>query len=105
MKQYLNIEYSDKLESEDTPADDIEGTLYKFIPSDYTKSESAFATTVEEDATAFKPLGEKIASYVRPTVSGKGKGKANGAAPPPSEDDDGAVVYEVYHVSDWMRLF
>lgn len=97
MRQYLNVEFEDKLQSEDTPADDIEGTLYKFIPSDYTKSESAFDAIVEEDAKNFKPPGEKIASYVRPGVTGKGKGKANGA-PPPSEDDDGAVVYEVYHV-------
>lgn len=98
LKQYLNVEYTDKLESEATPADDIEGTLYKFIPSDYTKSENAFQTTVEADAKTFKPLGEKIASYVPPAVNGKGKGKANGAVPAPSDDDDAAVVFEVYHV-------
>jgi hypothetical protein len=33
LKQYLNVTYDEKLESQ---ADDIEGTLFKFIPSGKT---------------------------------------------------------------------
>lgn len=95
MKQYLSIKYDAKLESEDTPPDDIEGALYNFIPADYTKSEVAFDAIVEADAKTFKPLGEKLGSYTRPSGSGKGKGKANGDV---DENADDAVVYEIYKV-------
>jgi hypothetical protein len=33
MKEYLSITYREKINSTATPADDIEGILYKFIPS------------------------------------------------------------------------
>lgn len=99
MKQFLEITYDEKIESEDTPADDIEGELFKFIPPDYTKSSTAFDATVEADTERFKPCGEKIASHTRAASTAKGKGKANGAeSAAPAEDDDDAVVFEVYHV-------
>ena len=102
-----------------TPADDIEGTLYKFIPPDYTKSEAEFANIVAENAIAFKPLGEKLSSYTRPSASylaslpavgasqgkakGRGKGKAKGMERQAvevelSEDSEEAVVFEIYKV-------
>ncbi|GMK58592.1 hypothetical protein CspeluHIS016_0600340 [Cutaneotrichosporon spelunceum] len=98
LKQFLRISYDEKIESEDTPADDIEGELFKFIPPDYTKSMTVFESTVEADA-GFVPCGEKIASYTRAAATAKGKGKANGDMAAPSEDDDGAVVFEVYHTT------
>jgi histone acetyltransferase 1 len=56
---------------------------------------------VEEDATTFKPSGQLIYSYTRPSPVQNGKGKGKGAVQiqnlnPESED---AVVFEVYHVS------
>ena len=82
LKQLLEVTYDDKLESEATPADDVEGLLYNFIPPDYTKSAFAFEQLVEAEASSFKPPGEKIGSYVRPAAASKkskGKGKASGA--------------------------
>lgn len=111
MRQYLNISYDEKLKSEATPAEDIEAKLYQFIPADYTKSSTTFEETVEADSTSFRPLGEKLAAYVRPSGAyiasklpkgkGKGKGKANGGVIELDVEDDSpdAVVYEVYKVS------
>ncbi|KAJ9108889.1 hypothetical protein QFC21_000210 [Naganishia friedmannii] len=64
MKEYLSITYREKINSTATPADDIEGILYKFIPSDYTKNAKTFADTVQKDADSFVPPGEKIAAYL-----------------------------------------
>lgn len=123
--QFLSVKHSTALPK---TADDIEGTLYKFIPSglvtqkknnfflpflshhlplfpylDYLKSESEFINRVERDATAFRPLGTKIASYTRRAPStGKGKGKTRVDVPVDEEADD-AVVYEVYHVSSFPQ--
>ena len=115
MKELLDISYEERISSDSTPPDDIEGTLYTFIPPDYTKSSYAFEEIVEKDALEFKPLGEKVGSYTRPsaahTVSatvrgkkGKGKGKVNGLRAKPEisvleEDSEDAVVYEMYKVS------
>jgi histone acetyltransferase 1 len=112
---YLNVASTAKLPSK--TADDIEGTLYKFIPpgiyfdhminvpgscfSDYSKSIEAFQATVEKDAATFKPLGEKIHSYTR-RAAGRGKGKSKETSSV-EEDDSNAVVYEVYHVSDYCK--
>lgn len=110
MRQYLDVTHDSKIDSEATPAEDVEGKLYKFIPADYTKSASTFEKTVEDDATSFRPLGEKLAAYVRPSgaylaslapkVKGKGKGKANGGVVvvDVAEDSSDAVVYEIYKV-------
>jgi histone acetyltransferase 1 len=106
LKQLLEVSFDEKLDSEATPADDVEGLLYNFIPADYTKSSFAFDKLVESEATSFKPPGEKVGSYVRQAAAAtkktKGKGKANGTAAPVelSEDDDNAVVYEMYKVSE-----
>jgi len=71
-------------------------------PTDRTDDEAAFKKLVEEDAVNFRPLGEKIHSYVRrsgqrakdPREIPVGKAKEL-----PGEDEEGVVVYEVYHVS------
>ncbi|GHJ85651.1 hypothetical protein NliqN6_2053 [Naganishia liquefaciens] len=63
LREYLSITYREKINSTATPADDIEGILYKFIPSNYTKNAKTFAETVQTDADSFVPPGEKIAAY------------------------------------------
>ncbi|KAJ3568423.1 hypothetical protein NP233_g5719 [Leucocoprinus birnbaumii] len=94
LTQYLNVQYSEKLPSSST-VDDVEGTLAKYIPEGYYTDETEFEKRVEEDATSFKPCGELIYSYTRPSPSkGKGKGAATGKAT--AEDD---IVYEVYHMT------
>ncbi|KAL7423933.1 histone acetyltransferase 1 [Cryptotrichosporon argae] len=105
LKQLLEIKYSAKLESAATPADDIEGLLYKFIPADYTKHAAAFEATVEADY-AFRPVGEKVGSYARAPAGkarakgkGKGKARANGRQDV-DEEDGGAVVFEMFK-STW----
>ncbi|OCF74848.1 histone acetyltransferase type B catalytic subunit [Kwoniella mangroviensis CBS 8886] len=100
LRQFLSITYDSKLNSPATPSDEIEGTLYKFIPPDYTKSEMDFSKLVEKDSSEFKPLGEKIGSYVRPAApssksKGKGKGKVSNGEEL-KEDDENAVVFEMY---------
>lgn len=96
LSTYLNVSSTAKLPSK--TADDVEGTLYKFIPPDYSKSFESFQSTVEKDASAFVPLGEKIYTYTRRAAGrGKGKGKEVG---PIEESDPDAVLYEVYH-STW----
>ena len=56
---------------------------------------------VESDATTFRPLGELIYSYTRPSPSpvrnGKGKGVADTKDLDPESED--TIVFEVYHVS------
>ncbi|QRW00645.1 Histone acetyl transferase HAT1 N-terminus [Ceratobasidium sp. AG-Ba] len=95
LAMYLNVSSSSKLPAK--TADDVEGTLYKFIPPDYNKSFDTFRGIVEKDATAFRPLGQKIHTYTRRAPGkGKGKGKETG---PIAEDDPDAVVYEVYHTT------
>jgi histone acetyltransferase 1 len=65
----------------------------------YYKDESEFLARVEEDATTFKPAGQLIYSYTRPSTvhTGKGKSAANFQNLDPESED--AVVFEVYHVS------
>ncbi|KAI5454777.1 histone acetyltransferase 1 [Naganishia albida] len=63
LKEYLSITYREKINSTATPADDIEGILYKFVPSDYTKNAKTFADTVQKDAETFVPPGVRIAAY------------------------------------------
>ncbi|KAG8992236.1 histone acetyltransferase 1 [Tulasnella sp. JGI-2019a] len=98
LQQFLSINYSSKLSGAGSKvADDVEQTLFKFIPPDYVKSSAAFQKRVEADATTFRPVGEKIYSYTRKAEGApndKGKGKASDEAV--SEDDETAVVYEVY---------
>jgi len=110
LKQLLEVKFEEQIDSEATPADDVEGLLYNFIPADYTKSAFAFEQLVDTEATSFKPHGEKIGSYVRQAASaslknkGKGKAKANGAEQADlSEDDENAVVYEMYKVGHCSR--
>ncbi|KIJ44181.1 hypothetical protein M422DRAFT_60053 [Sphaerobolus stellatus SS14] len=97
LQHYINIQYSAALPK---TRDDVEGTLYKFVPSDYLKSESDFLKRVEQDALSFRPLGTKIASYTRRAESAKGKGKGKTRADEPvDEEDEDTVTYEVYHAT------
>ncbi|KAF9505816.1 hypothetical protein BS47DRAFT_1322163 [Hydnum rufescens UP504] len=95
---YLNIVSSARLPA--STVDDVEGTLYKFIPSDYLKLEAAFKERVKEEAKSFRPCGEKVFSYPRPSgyrpTSGKGKVKAGDAL---DEDSEGVSLFEVYHAT------
>jgi len=95
LAQFLDVKYSAKVPSSST-LDDVQGTLKKFIPEGYYRTESEFLARVEEDAVSFRPLGEKIASYTRVAPNSATKGK--GAAVTLPEDDPDAVVYEVWHV-------
>ncbi|KAI5116562.1 hypothetical protein M0805_001547 [Coniferiporia weirii] len=97
--QYLSVSSSEKLQSSST-VDDVEGTLYKFIPAEYYKNESEFLARVEQDAATFKPMGEKIYTYKRSSTSGKGKGKAFVPVDGVNEESEDVVTYEVYH-STW----
>jgi histone acetyltransferase 1 len=61
--------------------------------SDYTKSLHTFQNLVDSDATTFKPLGDKLGSYVHRTSKGKGKGKGK------SKNKEGeGVTFEMYKV-------
>ncbi|KAJ7491227.1 histone acetyltransferase type B catalytic subunit [Mycena latifolia] len=102
--QFLDVKQSQKLASSST-VDDVEGTLTKFMPSDYYKDEKAFLARVEEDATTFRPTGQMIYTYTRPAPyssasNSKGKGVAQQILDPESED---AIVFEVYHAT-WDSL-
>ncbi|KAI4524036.1 acyl-CoA N-acyltransferase, partial [Schizophyllum commune Loenen D] len=94
--QYFKVNYAEKLPSSST-VDDVEGTLSKFIPPGYYTDESEFRKRVSEDALAFKPLGERIHTYTRPspTAVGKGKGKDTASDPDSAE----VVEFEVYHAT------
>jgi hypothetical protein len=113
LTSYLHVQSSEKLQSSAT-VDDVEGTLANFIPPgtnqapkyilkcdwlpfviDYYKDESAFEKRVEEEATNFKPFGELIYSYTRPSPT-KGKRKRSANSSSSAESD---ITYEVYHVS------
>lgn len=71
----------------------------------YYKDEGAFLKRVEEDATTFKPIGQLIYSYTRPSPSSssKGKRKRTGNTQPLDPESEDAVEFEVYHAS--LHLF
>ncbi len=79
LAQYLNVSYSKKLPS--STVDDVQGTLSKFIPTGYYKDEAAFLRQVDEDTLSFRPHGDLICSYTRPSAEGKD-----------------TVEFEMYHV-------
>lgn len=93
---YLGISYSQKLPAQ-SAVDEIEESLKKFIPSDYSKDETEFLKRVEEEATSFKPIGEMIFSYSRHTSRRKA---TNGHIDVPGSEEMEIVEYEVYH-STW----
>jgi len=96
LAQFLDVRYSAKVPSSST-LDDVRGTLEKFIPEGYYRTESEFLACVEEDGVSFRPLGEKVASYTRVAPNSATKGKAAAVALP--EDDPDAIVYEVWHAT------
>ncbi|KAI9622693.1 hypothetical protein H4Q26_014974 [Puccinia striiformis f. sp. tritici PST-130] len=71
LKNYLSINYTASLPEPDP----IEKIIYKYIPSDYTKSEENFQTDLEASGTSkFTPPGKKISSYR--SLPSKGKRKS-----------------------------
>lgn len=121
LAQYLSIRHSAKLGSSST-VDDVEGTLSGFIPegesdgyspfsscpnlcaTGYYTDEASFLARVAEDATSFKPTGQLIHTYTRPSPFDSDKGKGKGPAQQHSLDSESedAVVFEVYHVSPFL---
>ncbi len=95
LAQFLDVRYSAKVPSSSI-VDDAQGTLEKYIPDDYYRTESEFLARVEEDAVSFRPPGEKVASYTRIAPDSKKKGKGTVVTLP--EDDPDTIVYEVWHV-------
>ena len=108
------MRYSEELGITST-VDDVEGTLQRFIPPGerflypillinsyfpgYYTDETSFLNFVESDAVTFKPQGQKIFSYTRPSPhssSTKGKGKSNIQDLDPQSED--AIEFEVYYV-------
>ncbi|KAF8655817.1 hypothetical protein AX16_002902 [Volvariella volvacea WC 439] len=100
LKQYLSIQYSEKLEAT-TTVDDVEDILSQFIPEGYFTEESEFLACVEEDATNFRPAGQLIYSYTRPSPLAleKGKGKEKSSSQLLDSESEDAIVYEVYHTT------
>ncbi|KAI0759471.1 acyl-CoA N-acyltransferase [Irpex lacteus] len=89
---YLNISFSAKLPPP-SPVDDVEATLAEFLPPGYTNDLDKFLQVVESDAISFKPLGQKIHSYTRPSRSNAPLGSSKAST-------DDIIEYEVYH-STW----
>ncbi|TDL27661.1 histone acetyltransferase type B catalytic subunit [Rickenella mellea] len=99
--QYLSISSSSKLTGKAaSTVDDVEGTLYKFIPPDYLKNESEFLTRVERDAGTFRPIGTKIYSYKQ--IHHPKSASSQLIMEPPTqadEENNDVIVYEVYHAT------
>jgi len=99
LRNYLGITYEGKPLGPDR-ALDVEGTLYEFIPPDYTKSAETFNEWVTADEAAFKPVGTRIGEYAKrkkkvDAKKSKGKGKAN-----PSEGDRSKGAWENCEITD-----
>jgi len=95
LAQHLSINAASKLSS--STVDDVQETLGAVIPPDYEKDPHTFAALVAHDALSFKPLGELIYSYSRPSPATTGKGKGVAAALDPESED--AIVFEAYHAT------
>ncbi|KAG6861646.1 hypothetical protein C0995_013648 [Termitomyces sp. Mi166 len=104
LTQYLNVKYTNKLDSTST-VDDVEGILSSLIPPGYFKDEKNFLAFVEEDASTFRPPGQLIYSYTRPVPSSpKEKGKAASRSQSLDPDSEDSVVFEVYHASPFLPV-
>lgn len=70
---------------------------------DYVTDYDSFKSQLAQDAVSFKPFGEKIGEYRRPSASSleksKGKGKEVRKRGIDDLDDEGDVVYEMWKVS------
>ncbi|KAJ2930049.1 hypothetical protein H1R20_g7005, partial [Candolleomyces eurysporus] len=97
LAHYLSVSYAEKLAASTT--DDAQATLSEYIPEDYYTDEADFLQRVEEDATSFRPSGQLIYSYTRPSPSAKGKGKGNANAQALDGGSEDVVEYEVYHTT------
>ncbi|TFK72215.1 histone acetyltransferase type B catalytic subunit [Pluteus cervinus] len=98
--QYLSITHTSKLNAA-TTVDDVEEILSSAIPPGYMTDEADFLARVEEDAVSFRPSGQLLYSYTRPSpyTIDKGKGKEVANAQPPDSESEDAVVFEVYHAT------
>ena len=70
----------------------------------YYTDEQAFLQRVEEDAESFRPPGQFIYSYTRPSPNSasKGKRKRTGTSQALNAADEDVVEYEVYHVNIFL---
>ncbi|KIK54554.1 hypothetical protein GYMLUDRAFT_48688 [Collybiopsis luxurians FD-317 M1] len=98
LKQFLYVQWSDKLKSADT-VDNVDGIIRQFLPEEVETDEEIFQAQVEHDATSFKPSGELIYSYTRSASKGKAKDVARLEQGTLNPDDEDAIVYEVYHTT------
>ncbi|KAF5324722.1 hypothetical protein D9611_004325 [Ephemerocybe angulata] len=97
LAQYLSVEYAEKLAASTT--DDVQATLSEFIPEDYLTDEAEFLKRVDEDATSFRPSGQLIHSYTRPSPGAKGKGKGSANAQSLDATSEDVIEFEVYHTN------
>ncbi|PVF97834.1 acyl-CoA N-acyltransferase [Serendipita vermifera] len=103
LRQFVSVHAKARLTG--TAIDDPENTLYQYLPNDRIMDESTFKKQVEADAVSFRPMGEKIHSYVRRRGDGKLKDKRDRVVRKSNdqetltEEDENAVVYEVYHAN------
>lgn len=74
------------------------------MDADYYTDEDAFQKRVEEDAATFRPNGQLIHSYLRPSPSAKGKGKGSAAQQALDPSNEDTIEYEVYHVRNQCLL-
>ncbi|TFK27427.1 histone acetyltransferase type B catalytic subunit [Coprinopsis marcescibilis] len=95
LAQYLSVKYLEKLPA--STVDDVEKILKEFIPEDYYTDEAEFLKRVEDDATSYKPSGQLVHSYLRPSPSSKGKGKISTQLLDASSED--TIEYEVYRTT------
>jgi len=71
--------------------------------ADFGRDEEAFKAYVEQDATTFKPMGEKMYSYTRRSPAAKDKGKGVISAVDLDPESEDTLVFEVYHVRPCLR--
>lgn len=80
------------------------GGTFRLDPG-YYKDEEKFLAVVEEHATSFRPVGQLIHTYTRPSPAAskdKGKGVTSQQSLDPESDD--TIVFEAYHVSLYYLL-
>jgi hypothetical protein len=70
----------------------------------YETDENTFRGIVEREATHFRPVGNKIYSYQRASLSSRGKGKGVASATNLDPGSEDVIEYEVYHVGISFRL-
>jgi len=76
----------------------LNAVMYQF--AGYYTDEESFLKRVEDDANTFRPPGQLIYSYTRPTpnTASKGKRKRSGTGQDLNPANDEVIEFEVYHV-------